>query len=451
MAAASDLAGAQSPGWNAVPGAGPGQRHSHAMAYDAARGVVVLFGGLDGGRKTGQLLGDTWEWNGGEWTRVATAGPSPRLGAAMVHDARRSVVLLFGGNDGAFRDDTWTWDGARWRQVASGGPRARSRHALAYDSSRGVVVLFGALPARGHETWEWDGSLWRQVATAGPSDRSRTAMAYDVVRQRTVLFGGLDPNNQPLGDTWEWDGTTWSQLAPASAPAPRSRHTMVFDPASRVCRLFSGLAGPLLRDTWEWDGSAWRQVASGGPPPRMYHAMVHQQARGTSLVFGGWDLSAPLADTWEYVAAAPCAMPALFGCETPHCSGAARVSVATCPRIGNAAFALEIANAVPDQPPPAAGFVFLSAVAAPGQSLPCTGSGSQRLCFNVVPSGLDFAVALDPRGRGTLPLPIPNVAGLAQQQVHVQFANLHPSRDCPCLLAPGAGFSSSRGLSILLQ
>ncbi len=29
------------------------------MAYDAARGQVVLFGGYSGG-----LLGDTWVWNG---------------------------------------------------------------------------------------------------------------------------------------------------------------------------------------------------------------------------------------------------------------------------------------------------------------------------------------------------------------------------------------------------
>jgi hypothetical protein len=452
VVAAPSVPNAQPPGWSAVATAGPSQRHSHAMAYDAGRGVVVLFGGLDGGRKTGQLLGDTWEFDGSAWTRVATSGPSARLGAAMVHDARRGVVLLFGGSDGTFRDDTWEWDGARWQQVGSGGPRARSRHALAYDCARGRIVLFGVLPVRGNETWEWDGGQWQQVATAGPSERSRTAMAFDPVRRRTVLFGGLDAGNQPLGDTWEWDGASWTQVTPSGpAPQARSRHAMVWDPSTGTCRIFSGLAGPVLRDTWEWDGVAWRQVATGGPPPRMYHAMVHQAARGASLVFGGWDLSAPLADTWEYAASAPCAMPLSFGCETPHCGGAARLSAATCPRLGNGAFAIEVANAVPDQPPPAGGFVFLSAAAAAGQSLPCTGAAMPRLCFNVTPSGLVFSVAIDGRGRGALPLPIPNEPALAQQRIFAQFANLHPGRGCPCQLAPGAEFTSSKGAAILLQ
>lgn len=422
------------------------------MAYDAARGVVVLFGGLDGGRETGQLLGDTWEWDGSAWTRVATSGPSARLGAAMVHDPRRGVVFLFGGSDGTFRDDTWEWDGALWRQVASGGPRARSRHALAHDSARGRTVLFGGLPVRGNETWEWDGSRWQQVATMGPSERSRTAMAFDPARGRTVLFGGLDAGNQPLGDTWEWDGTAWTQRTPSGAlPRARSRHTMVWDGGTRTCRIFSGLSGPVLRDTWEWDGAAWQQVATAGPPPRMYHAMAHQDARGASLLFGGWDLSVPLADTWEYAASVPCTMPAAFGCETPHCAGAARLTAATCPRLGNASFALEVSNGVPDQPPPAGGLLFLSAAAAPGQSLPCSGSTSQRLCFNVVPNGLTVAVAIDARGRGSLPLPVPNDPALRQQTLFGQFLNLHPGRGCPCVLGPGAELTASKGAAILLQ
>ena len=37
-------------------------RRQHAIAYDAGRGVVVLFGGYDG-----TYLNDTWEWNGSAW------------------------------------------------------------------------------------------------------------------------------------------------------------------------------------------------------------------------------------------------------------------------------------------------------------------------------------------------------------------------------------------------
>jgi len=36
------------------------------MAYDSIRKRAVLFGGADA---TSQL-GDTWEWDGGQWTRI---------------------------------------------------------------------------------------------------------------------------------------------------------------------------------------------------------------------------------------------------------------------------------------------------------------------------------------------------------------------------------------------
>src|SRR3954468_16908234 len=79
-----------------LPGTGPG------MAYDAADGQVVLFGGS---------AGRTWTWDGSDWTRrtpLHSPPPSPsyyRYG--MAYDAANGQVVLFGGVAG----DTWTWDG----------------------------------------------------------------------------------------------------------------------------------------------------------------------------------------------------------------------------------------------------------------------------------------------------------------------------------------------------
>ena len=73
----------------------------HAMAYDSARGVTVLF---DGDSYDGiyHLSGDSWEWNEttGIWTQRSSTGPSPRLGHAMAYDSARYVTVFFGGNDG---------------------------------------------------------------------------------------------------------------------------------------------------------------------------------------------------------------------------------------------------------------------------------------------------------------------------------------------------------------
>lgn len=63
-------------------------------------------------------LGDTWRWSGGTWTKVAVAGPSSRLRAAMALDAARGRVVLYGGQTtaGVTLADTWEFDGTAWRQ-----------------------------------------------------------------------------------------------------------------------------------------------------------------------------------------------------------------------------------------------------------------------------------------------------------------------------------------------
>src|SRR5262245_20095265 len=132
-------------------------RNAHAMAYDRARGVTVLFGGSD---QTPE--GDTWVWGGSVWTRRATGGPSPRTGHAMAYDSARGATVLFGGTANGPNGETWEWDGNSWTLKATSGPSSRSKHAMAYDSARGVTVLFGGFDggARSGETWEWDGHAW---------------------------------------------------------------------------------------------------------------------------------------------------------------------------------------------------------------------------------------------------------------------------------------------------
>src|SRR5436309_145576 len=91
-------------------------RDRHAMAYDSARGRVVLFGGSG--------LGDTWEWDGTSWTQRASSGPPPRYKHAMAYDSARGRVVLFGGDGaaGPYLADTWEWDGTAWTQRSPSGP-----------------------------------------------------------------------------------------------------------------------------------------------------------------------------------------------------------------------------------------------------------------------------------------------------------------------------------------
>jgi hypothetical protein len=54
------------------------------------------------------------------WTQKEDIGPSPRYGHAMAYEAARQRVVLFGGSGGssALLNDTWGWDGVAWTQVA---------------------------------------------------------------------------------------------------------------------------------------------------------------------------------------------------------------------------------------------------------------------------------------------------------------------------------------------
>ena len=80
------------------------------MAYDEVRGRTVLFGGDNRGSS---LLGDTWEWDGNDWTQMNDVGAGGRSGHAMAFGARpvgatSFEVLLFGGQNGAAAlGDTW--------------------------------------------------------------------------------------------------------------------------------------------------------------------------------------------------------------------------------------------------------------------------------------------------------------------------------------------------------
>jgi len=292
--------------WRSVSGSGPTERSHHAMAYDGERGVAVLFGGFSARTR----LGDTWEWNGVSWNWVADTGPSRRTGHAMAYDSASGVTTLFGVGAGFGNEDlnTWAWNGAAWKEIALRGIGPRHSTRMAYDAARGVTLHFGGGDtSQQGETWTWDGFEWTRVEVPGPPARSSHAMAYDSQRGVVVLFGGEGIG--ALGDTWEWDGLEWTQVA-TTGPAPRWGHAMVYDSARRVTVLFAGRNGSSclgLGDMWEWDGVRWTHVSSGGAPrSRFDHAMSYDSARDVTVLFGGTIIETSckfhvfLSDMWEW-------------------------------------------------------------------------------------------------------------------------------------------------------
>jgi len=287
----------------------PSRRYGHALAYDAARGKVLLFGG---NATTGRLA-DTWEWDGAKWTQLSpTESPPSRYAHALAYDGTREKVVLFGGTSGGLRDDVWEWDGTNWTEILPDDrPSPRAGHTLAYDAVRGKVMLVGGNSTEAtqivdlNDVWEWDGVNWNEVTPASPAEsplgRQEHGLAFDTARGKVVLFGGVGADQ--MNDTWEWDGTGWTEVK-RELPAGRHGHGLAYDAKHGKTVLFGGSAYENLADTWEWDGTTWAEITftdpNSIPSPRFAPALAYDAAREKVVLFGGSDWATRLNDTWSW-------------------------------------------------------------------------------------------------------------------------------------------------------
>jgi hypothetical protein len=75
------------------------------MAYDIALRRVLLFGGAN----LTTSFGDTWTWDGTNWTELHPATvPHDRYAGAMAYDPVARAMVMFGGySSSPALDDTW--------------------------------------------------------------------------------------------------------------------------------------------------------------------------------------------------------------------------------------------------------------------------------------------------------------------------------------------------------
>ena len=95
----------------------------------------------------------------------------------------------------------------------------------------------------------------------------------------------------------------WGQLIPSTSPAGRSQHAMAYDAVRARSVVYGGYNNAAgLADTWEWDGSTWLQRATSSPPGiRRWFAMAYDSARQRTVLFGGQSAGGNYpTDTWEW-------------------------------------------------------------------------------------------------------------------------------------------------------
>lgn len=282
----------------------PPKRAHHAMVYDATRKEVVLYGGSTAaGNNTYTTFDDLWSWNGRRWKRLATTD-IPRSSHQLSYDPVRRQLLLIGGMNGQQRfGEIRAFDGKAWQLMNENPALALVDAAVVYDTHRQRLVFFGGLKAdrtASGETWEFDGNHWQRVATTGPGPLHSTAMIYDEANKVTLLFGGMDEKGARNGQTWQWDGTRWKQLAVTGPPA-RASAGFAYDVKRKQALLFGGIGEIFLGDTWIWDGKAWREVHVPGPSARALLQMTYDRQRAVVVLFGGRvKYPEDSNETWEW-------------------------------------------------------------------------------------------------------------------------------------------------------
>ncbi|MEZ4368565.1 MAG: kelch repeat-containing protein [Kofleriaceae bacterium] len=264
--------------WQEILAPGPSPRAEAALAVDVHRAQAILFGGftgLDSGEFTGGITAnpssETWAWDGTSWTRRTPATrPPARGGHGMAYDVARGVVVMFGGRAGtAALGDTWEWDGTTWLARPGASPPARFEHGMTFDARSGRVLVFGgtlgfaatafAEPFRiiAHDLWAYDGVAWVELTPmTSPPSRHGAGFTYDSQLDRVVLFGGQQSQSgTALRDTWLWDGVAWSELVTGTPPEARWGASVAATPGLGV-HVISGASGEslssrdLLLDRW---------------------------------------------------------------------------------------------------------------------------------------------------------------------------------------------------------
>lgn len=398
---------AQASAWVNLNVNGPSPREWSSMAFDAARGRTVLFGGQQGSA----LYGDTWEWDGLAWTQVSTTGPLPRASHVMAFDSLRGRVLLHSGQTSSGpSSETWSFDGNAWTLLGTGGPTVING-AMVYDDHRDRMVLCSQYinacgTGGGRSTWEWGGTSWQYMSTSSAGVGYSSSMSYDNRRGRTVLDGGCN-------GLVEWDGATWT--AAGGGTGVRAWSAMAFDSLRGMAIVFGGYTtGAWYADTYSWTGTNWGYWGTSGPSARCRHSMAFDAARGNVVLFGGNGNGAILGDTWVFEPV-PAAASSTFGsgCGSPPLNLATLAS----PIIGR------VATAAISGAPSAQAFIALGwsrTHAGPfALPMPLAGYGMSG-CY--LWQSADLTGGTIPTGPGTAAydLPLPNWMGIAGLNLFLQ-------------------------------
>ncbi|TXG85747.1 MAG: hypothetical protein E6R14_04200 [Thermomicrobiales bacterium] len=216
-------------------GSGPLARWDHALIADASRGRLYMFGGRDA---DGAALSDLWSFDlaAGSWTSIDAPGPVARFGMAVSATPDGSGFLLFGGQAGPdFFADVWSFDfeAQSWTQIddgTGGAPTPRYGLGSAFDGQGRFVISHGfTFEGRFDDTWAFEpNGGWLEISPA-PETRPLRRCLHEVVPidegARLLLYAGCSSGYGPCpqGDLWEYETATGSWTQLLPSNVPAAR------------------------------------------------------------------------------------------------------------------------------------------------------------------------------------------------------------------------------------
>ncbi|MCI4322473.1 MAG: PKD domain-containing protein [Thermoplasmata archaeon] len=229
-------------------GNAPSSREEADLVFDPEPETngSLLFGGCQAQLYPFPCFNDTWVWNpGAGWVELsAGAAPPARGGGMMAYDAADGYVVLFGGwygcglsicND----NDTWEYYSGQWWPVDPAGPvpSARDSGAMTFDAALGGVLLFGGLNESTltdtNDSWEFSQGGWSELSTSqSPPGRDSVGLSVDSSDVPPLLFGGNEyPAGTPLNDTWVFEPALGAGISGAPAHAVEAGSTILLEVA----------------------------------------------------------------------------------------------------------------------------------------------------------------------------------------------------------------------------
>lgn len=178
-----------------------------------------------------------------------------------------------------------------------------SRAAMAFSAAWGLLLLTGMIASAQKPTTGW---VPLELNT-NPPPLEHAAYAYDTKRNKLIMFGGANYVNEQWiykNETWEWDGKKWLNVSPPPEDSPKGRTStgMAYDEERGVIVLYGGYnKSSTLCDTWEWDGEKWRWLCPlNCPGARLGHEMYYDPIRKKVVLYGGSNNKTYFNDAWEW-------------------------------------------------------------------------------------------------------------------------------------------------------